>query len=132
MAEFLSHNKIQVNYLKTHLLNVLPRNIINTEDIDNYISNIFTSINIKYFGIIDLLILNHYHSIPIVIYTYHDEICLIIDKTIKYLRTIEVKYGNDSIIETYNDYNNYINIKYYISSPSINSIVNDFYSLYYT
>ena len=94
---------------------------------EEFRTKIFLNIDFYYMGIVDLLILNKQHDIPIVLTDYYDSIFLIIDNGIKYNNLDASK--SDMNVPQYN-MEKCIKIKYKLTKLSINSVPEHVQSVY--
>ena len=121
------------NERKMRILYEKLDNIINLEYqsfYDEYRTKIFLDINYYYLGIVDLLILNTQHKIPIMLYNNYDSLFLIIDDTITF-NNIDGSKENEinDVLRNY-DLSKCIKIKYKIPNITINSIPEHVFSVY--
>jgi len=122
---FKSHiyNWLNNNMLMEKLYEqIKPLNNITLQTfIDEYRTRIFMDRDFYTMGIVDLLILNYQHNIPIIIYDFYDTIILIIDDGIKFNGiTNKSPQIKSELLESYN--NKSLKIKFKTSKININSI----------
>lgn len=86
--------------------------------IEEYRTRIFMDKEYYYLGIVDLLIINYQHHIPVIIYDYYDSIKIIIDNGIKYNNLSDDK---SMTLPNY-DLSQCIKIKYKAVKLTINTI----------
>ena len=123
-------SKKRTNKMVRDFTNIIK---LNDDSIQQYLEYFTKSIIPKYLGLIDLYILNQLHYIPIIIYDIYERPFVIIDNGFKYINfNNDAIVGNDSIIDKYlNENKSYINIKYSVLKPSLNSSIANIYSLYF-
>jgi hypothetical protein len=128
VIDSLTNNKI-INKMIIDLKILID---LNYDAINNFLDFFIKSFIPKYIGIIEYYILNQLHKIPIIIYDIYDQIFLIFDNGIVYSNLLNLKIGNDNILNKYIKNNHsFINIKYSINNPSINSNIINIYSIYF-
>lgn len=116
----INNQNILINEFNS-IINLKDINII--DEFKSYLAKINASL---YSNIIDLYILNQIYNIPIILYNNYDNIIGIIDNGIKYL----LNYI-DSNINTYIDFNQYINIKYNIINFTLTNVSISLSAIYF-
>ena len=119
-------NKKRTKKMITDLHKIIK---LTDDTINDYLDYFIKSIIPKYISLIDLYILNQLHHIPIILYDIYDQPFLIINNGIKYSKLVDHIKDSLDITSFMKERSKYINIKYGVLNPSINSSISSVYSL---